>query len=72
MAETRVSQNKWEINRYNEIIDDISEYIAKSKALTDMALKSDLNNISAETLYHYFWELSSLIQAIETVFNDLE
>lgn len=72
MADTKISQNKWEINYYNELIDDITVYLAKTKAMLDMALKSNLGEISIETLYHYFWELLSLIQAIETVFKELE
>ena len=61
----------WEEVQYNEIIEDITEYLAKAKAMTEMALEADLQKISAETLHGYFWELSSLIGTIELVFEGL-
>jgi len=64
-------EKEWEAIRHAEIIEDIVEYLAKAKALADMALQSNLNDISAETLHGYFWELSSLINITEMVFNDL-
>ena len=62
----------WEAIRYDEIMEDITEYLAKAKALVDMALISDFNNIAANTLHDYFWELSSLIDTTEMVFKDMQ
>ena len=65
-------EKEWKVIRYNEIIEDITEYLAKTKALTDMALESNLNDISVETLHNYFWELSSLINTTASIFEDLQ
>ena len=66
-----IGDKTWEETQRNEIIDDVVEYLAKAKAMTEMALDADLGKISAETLHGYFWELSSLITVIESVFEDL-
>ena len=71
MAYESISQKNWEINRHFEIIDDLTEYISKTKALTEMALNCNFDTISGATVYHYFWELDSLINVIETVFEEL-
>ena len=56
---------------YNESIEDITEYLVKAKAMLDIALNAKLDEISAETLHNYFWELLSLIDTIDSVFEDL-
>ena len=64
-------KTKWGAIRYAEIIEDITEFLAKAKALADMALKSNLSKVSVETLHDYFWALFSQIDTIESVFEDL-
>jgi hypothetical protein len=54
-------EKTWEEAQHNEIIEDVTEYLAKAKAMTEMALDADLEKISAETLHGYFWTLLSLI-----------
>lgn len=68
---TDYEEKEWEAIQYIENIEDITEYLVKAKALLDMALQSNLNDISTETLHSYFWELSSLINITEMVFKDL-
>jgi hypothetical protein len=69
-----VHDNKktWEETQYNEIIEDVTEYLAKAKALTEMALQANLEKLSVEDLRSYFWELSSLLNVAKSVFEDLE
>ena len=63
---------KWQEICYNEIIEDIAEYLAKAKSMVEMALKAELDKISAATLQNYFEEISNLINTAETVFEDLQ
>lgn len=72
MAENSISQKDCEINRNLEIIDDLSEYVSKMKALTSVALNCEIDNLGSETIYHYFWELDSLVDAVENVFKNLK
>jgi hypothetical protein len=64
-------EKDWQIIRHTEIVDDITEYISKAKAMLDMELNTKRDEISAETLHNYFWEILSLIDAIDSVFEDL-
>lgn len=64
-------EKDWQIIRHTEIVDDITEYLGKAKAMLDMVLNAKLDEISAETLHNYFWELLSLIDTIDSVFEDL-
>ena len=61
----------WQAIRYTEIVDDITEYLSKAKAMLDMVLNARLDEISAETLHNYLYELLSLIDTIDSVFEDL-
>lgn len=60
----------WVKSQYNELIDDVTEYLAKAKAMTEMALEAEFGKISPEILHGYFWTLSSLISSAELVFEN--
>ena len=65
------AKQKWEAIQYEEIIEDITEYLAKTKAMVNLALKANFCEVSAETLHNYFGELKSLIMSISLVLEDL-
>lgn len=72
MATDRIAHTEWEINYHNEIVDDLNEYVGKAQALLSMALNSDLEKISSGNLYHYLWELDSLINTAKMLCEGME
>ena len=65
MAINSISHDEREINRRLEIFDDLSENISKIKALTEMALNCETDNVSEKGMKNYFWMIDSLVDKIK-------
>jgi hypothetical protein len=71
MTNNRIAHDSWERNHHFEIVDDLQEYISKMQAMLRVALNCNFDNIKERDIRNYFWELESLVNAAETLAEDL-
>lgn len=64
-------QKDWEIIEHDESVQDVAEYLAKTKALINVILAADLSQLSADTTRDYFSEVLSLVEVTVAVFDNL-
>jgi hypothetical protein len=72
MAHNSLSQHEWKIYHYNEIINDLNEYITKMCALVEVVLVGDFTQYKPETMHDYWWSLNDLLSATKTLCEELE